>query len=475
MKYQPVIQLGFLSLLLTGCNHSATQSEETEDKVDLTSAYQIHSVMLPEKPKTASQTSSTNRYGVKTPVDFYLNDDGTLDVFWIDEGDTSTRWNITKHLSFHDPIITENITIPSSVNQSGQFLGFGKNESSEHYFLAYTKDNQYAVRDNGECVPINNSKENCDGEYWISGFESSGQSIFDTSLFGNIDLTLSDIYGSETKGNPGAASVGIVAYHEAEDSILLYTGHRQRWSDGKRHQAGWIGRVSGSGEFEQAINGWYSSHNFDQRLMLSSDGSVLSLAHGDAYPRALMLSKWDMESNKADFNYNYYTIQNGTTGQNVTLADTGDFAQLDSDRIAIAFSTEDSRESRDVRLQVLSGLQSSDITLEEDIWVTKNNSSRTVGKGIKVVKANDGQILIAWNTYQGSNSDEGTSYGNYVDTTLALYNEQGSRLGSITISDQLMPTQSLKLTPDGQNAIWVTTSTDGELMVHSVDLQSLAQ
>ncbi|YCO02410.1 hypothetical protein ACB087_09955 (plasmid) [Vibrio sp. VNB-15] len=408
---------------------------------------------------------------MSTPIDFYLNEDNSADVFWIDTGDKDSQWNITRHNSFSDPEILELIKIPSSVNQTGKFLGFAKKELDNTYFLAYSKDNKFAVRDNdGKCVRVNSSSDNCDGEYWLSGFDKNGVEKFNTSVFGDVDLTIPNVSGDNTKGNPGGASVGTILYHASTDKLIAYTGHKQRFSDNVRHQAGWIGSYNSDGRLHSLLGGWYSSHNFDQRLHISDDSSIYTLAHGDAFPRSLILGKWDVAKSKHIFDYYYYDIKNGTTGQNATLSDTGDVAVIDNDRVAIAFSTEDSRSSRDVVMKILSGLKYNDASkIKEDVnvWLTNYGKDIVVGKGIKVISAKD-KIMVMWNEYYGSNTDKNKK-GDYLKTQVRVFNFDGTVIGTMSINDKLMPTQSLKLTKDKKEVVWVTSTDNSELIFHKIN------
>jgi len=464
---------------LSGCNDDSDGSTSsdgvpTPSGVDISTAMSVATVVVTEQPKLASSTISISSYGVKTPIDFYMNADDSIDIFWQDTGDADSSWNITTHTSYLDPSITTTVVIPSAVDQSGRFLGFSKKEASATFYLAYGADNQFAETDSdGIC-----SGNNCEGEYWLSGFDKDGVSAFDTSIFGgdlDLDLSAESASGSTTKGDPGQASVGVVLYDATTDKIITYTGHEQRWDDDIRHQAGWIGSFTSDGVESDLFNGWFSSHNFDQRLMLAEDGSLFSLAHGDAYPRALGLAKWNISSGTLVYNEEYYEIENGVVGNNSTLTDTGDLTELENGSIAIAFATEDERNSRDVVLQINSGVDgtTADDIEDTDIWLTAYDDSRLAGKGIKVVALGGNNILVAWNTYQGESPDEGATYGDYVNTTISVYDLQGAELGSMTIDDRLMPTQSMQVSNDGMSVVWVTASENSELIINTIAIDDL--
>ncbi|GLX81462.1 hypothetical protein [Thalassotalea eurytherma] len=415
-----------------------------------------------------------SNYGQDTPIDFYPNTNGTVDIFWQDRGEAASSWNLTTHTSITDASISATINLPSSIEQSGRFLGVSKKESTNTYFLAYSADNDFAVRDsNGNCEQVNGSSDNCNGAFWITGFSTDGFSDFDTLIFGNVDLTVSGVHGETTKGNPGQASTGVLSYHETTDKVVIYAGHKQRWSDDVRHQAVWLGTIDSVGTLDTAMSGWYSSHNFDQRILLASDDFIYTLAHGDAFPRSLQLGQWDITALSHNYTLEYYEIENGSTGSNTTLTDTGTLAELGSGVFAVAFATEDNRDSRDVRLQVISGVTSNTTNIDTDVWLTEYNNLRMAANGIKVASAGDEHIIVAWNAYQGSTPDNSTATGDYVNTTIALYDLTGELVDSMTLDDQLLPTQPFRQSADGNSVIWVTASENAELIIHSIDISAL--
>lgn len=436
---------------------------------DLSTYYRQSVNTIEFEPKTAHDTASISNYGVNTPVDFYLNSDGIIDILW---QDTASNWYLTNFNSPLDLAPLKHITLPESINPKGRYLGFSKDELKENYFLAYSKDNQYAKRDEqGNCLNEDDNNYNCNAEYWVTGFSSDGVETFSTRLFGENNLAIKEISGSETKGNPGQAAVGVVKYLPSHNKVVLYTGHLQRAPDEVRHQAGWVGVMNDDGGEVTTMGGWYSSHNFDQRIQTSPNQKLYTLAHGDAYPRSLQLTQWDVNTQKNIYTYKYYDIDNGTTGNNKTLADTGDLAIITDDLSAIAFATEDSRASRDVRLKIISGIDTGDDIQEIlDIWLTEHDNTKMVGKGIKVTRLSQDKVIVAWNNYQGELPEVNTKKGDYINTTVAIYSVEGNKLSSMDINERLMPTQSIQITSDKTSAVWVTTSNDKVITAHSINL-----
>ncbi|MCL1144056.1 hypothetical protein [Shewanella gaetbuli] len=485
LKYQ----YGLLFILsistLTACNNSSvideidsspdnneTDSNETDSNEinkDLSTYFTQTTQAVDVTPKTAADTASLSNYGVHTPTDFFLNDDGSIDVYW---QDTDSAWHISQFDNVLAPETTVEIILPTSINQQGRFLGFTKNPLNETYYIGYSKDNQFAERDtDGSCVSNDDKGYNCNAEYWVSAFSSTGEESYNTRIFGELDLSIKDVSGGTTKGNPGQAAVGVMKYIPHLEKLAIYTGHLQRFGDQIRHQAGWFGMVDSMGVAE-TWGGWYSSHNFDQRIQLTSDENIYTLAHGDAYPRALQLTQWDQQQSKSAYTYQYYAIENGSTGDNKTLADTGDLTILSDDSAAIAFATQDSRTSKDVRLKIMTGIKAGEITETQDLWLTEYGAEKTAGKGIKIATVAEDKVLVAWNTFEGETPAEGKKKGEYIDSTVAIYNLEGDALYSMTIEDRLMPTQTLQVNSAGTAAVWVTTSEDGIILNH-IDLTIL--
>jgi hypothetical protein len=111
-------------------------------------------------------------------------------------------------------------------------------------------------------------------------FTSAGQEVFATDLFRSPNL---DDEG--TKGEPGSSRLG---YLSGSDQLVLYFGHTQRYDDGVRHQGGYLALVDATGN-QELLNGWFGSHNLDQRLWTNADsGAVIGL--GDAYPIGIFYS-----------------------------------------------------------------------------------------------------------------------------------------------------------------------------------------
>jgi len=208
----------------------------------------------------------------------------------------------------------------------------GKNNT---YVIAYSKDHAVGGKDYA---------------FHLAGITADGTKIFDQMIFGDKPPT-----ENGSKGEPGAAGTGRVIYNEATGTVGYYLAHQQRWpADGVRHQGGYIGCLQPNGTNITRADGWFFSHNFDQRL-ISSGSSFYALAHGDAYPRALGLSRWNIAGGvlSKQFDMQYHKIP-GASGENRTDCLTGGLVDLNGGKhVAVVFASSNERKSQDVGITLI--------------------------------------------------------------------------------------------------------------------------
>lgn len=81
--------------------------------------------------------------------------------------------------------------------------------------------------------------------------------------------------------------------------IMTHTFHKMYTDGGSQHQANWTVVVRESdmqvtnmrADIENPLTG-YVSYSFDQRILVDSDGKIVTLDQGDGAPRALVLMKY---------------------------------------------------------------------------------------------------------------------------------------------------------------------------------------
>jgi hypothetical protein len=316
-----------------------------------------------------------SNYGFPNPIISYVNADGSIDVAWIDytgaggqhAGGLSTPRAI--NITHVNPDLSTGITTGTGL-VSHKLLGFTR-DSTGAYYIAYTADHPFKNA-------IAGSVNNVDGNMLKlakSASASFAASVWDTVLFGDKDNT-----ADGSKGNPGAAGGGVLAYDTVNQKLLIYVAHQMAWGvNGTRHQAGYLryvdpanGKLIAPGGASDFMGtGWLYSHNFNQRLLIDN-GTAYLLAHGDAYPRQLGLLAWSYASytknDGALFNQSYHAID-GAEGDNATAAQTGQFVKLANGTMALVHTTSQARTARDVRIVLASG---TDGTTKSSAWLTTN-------------------------------------------------------------------------------------------------------
>ncbi len=257
---------------------------------------------------------------------------------------------------------------PSFAKDARGILGATRLPGDRGYAFGYSHDNAHG-----------------DGatEFWVAGVDMDGGEIFNTRIFGDQSLKV-----EKSKGGPGGAGTARMVYNEQAGHIGFYLAHNMLWGDGVRHQAGFVGFISPKGKRLPGGNGWFYSHNFDQRMIVAG-GDFYTLAHGDAYPRALGFARWSGSGGKKVADTTYHTIP-GESGDNTTKCQTGGLVALSGGRFAVVFATANEREGHDVCVKILDA--SGETTKER--WLTEHEEG---GQGAYPRIARHGDhIFVAW-------------------------------------------------------------------------------
>ena len=182
-----------------------------------------------------------------------------------------------------------------------------------------------AVTKDGFAVLAFDPNEEVDARMWVRvervfpGGDSSG--AVSTDLFNSPNL--------EDEGTKGAPTTARFTYVAETDQVVAYFGHTQRYDDGVRHQGGYLATIDAMGN-QELIEGWFGSHNLDQRMLVDGD-RVAVIGLGDAFPKGIFFSYID----DARTNVIYRLAADGvgtTNGQLGGMIDLGD-------RIALPFIT----------------------------------------------------------------------------------------------------------------------------------------
>ncbi len=371
-----------------------------------------------------------SRYGRIPQVVLVGNKDNSFDIAWLDNG---TR--LISISCFDARGRLKQTVTPTFIGTTNILLGFTKVTSDGSYVIGYSKTNASGYPDN---------------EFWITRFTGGDSMIFNTHIFGaqpNSEI------GS--KGTPGQSSSSRIAYNEMNQRICFYLGHGLRTSipgqcsaDG-RHQAGYIGFLDLDGRVVNSCNGWYISHNFDQRVLVN-DRTYYTLSHGDGYPRALVFSEWsDGEGASYPlFETEYFPIT-GEIGDNTTNTETGGFVRMPDGNTGIVFASSIGRTKRDLCFVKISPSGQ----MLETKWLTQNATSDAINPRIAV---RDGNLVIGWIdfTYLGSRTC-------FMDLDL-----KGEILDDKTVVDDIdLPFGDFIMLPNG-DIIWALAKAAKTLTIY---------
>lgn len=403
----------------------------THDFTIVPSELTFTSQSIPLSTETSLRVSHTSisRYGIRPSIATVANSDNSFDVALY----ISTTEQI-QILSFNESLTKTDEITPASINGAKGLIGFTKIPDDGSFVVGYSKDNAFG----DEAF-----------EYWITRLSETGSEVFLKSIFGDIS---SDVVESE--GEPGAAGSGRIVYNPTTTKIGFYCAHTRLWDDMVRHQGGHIGFMDLDGNFYTA-NSWFFSHNFDQRLIVV-DSYYYTLAHGDAYPRALGFSKWsDEEPNgRRLFNEEYFQIP-GAIGDNTTNTQTGGLICRPDGSFGVVFSSSIGRSNYDVCYMNLS--DSGDI--QHTVWLTEYPSAtNTIFPRIAPY---GNCILIAW--------EEVTSNTPVVKTR--IIDTDGTLLSSERTLEntELSPFYDLLTLPNG-NIIWATLGNNTTLALWKISI-----
>ena len=143
---------------------------------------------------------------------------------------------------------------------------------------------------------------------------------------------------------------GSLRCDEYNGYLYVRTSHEMYQSgDGLNHQANLTFSVRESdmtitdGYHDVVANKGYVSHSFNQFILVDSQGRLMALDHGDAYPRGACLSIYDNKAGSDTFANGCKTFNlttwSGRVGENTTGANVTDLAETSSGYLAAYSST----------------------------------------------------------------------------------------------------------------------------------------
>ena len=380
-RYRSTLPKMCLALEKDGVGHDYTQTlleEKTLKKMQLEWRQHLCRVagrsLMPEQfqfdvdgslPKQLAMNQGGN-YGYRPNVLLTPMLNGAYTLVWHDPTGQTIK------LMACDAQNKKTVTVaPEFLVGARSLLGCAYTGKNNTYVIAYSKDDPVGGKDFA---------------FYLCGITADGTKIFDQLLFGNRPPT-----EDGSKGEPGAAGTGRVIYNEATGVVGYYLAHQQRWPDGVRHQAGYIGSLLPNGMNITRADGWFFSHNFDQRL-ISSGSSFYALAHGDSYPRALGMSRWNIAGGvlSKQFDVQYLKIP-GKGGDNRTDCLTGGLIELNGGKhFAALFASSNERKSQDVGITLIDA----NGVVVANKWLTQYQESQKAT--FPRIARYEQNIFIAW-------------------------------------------------------------------------------
>lgn len=251
------------------------------------------------------------------------------------------------------------------------------------------------------------------------------------------------------------------------DQLYIRTCHEMyESSDGKRHQANLMIQISTKDmkmvdTFHEIGNTsmGYVSHSFNQFILIDEENNIVALDHGDAYPRAHILFKYDKKASEESFKGEAKSLElvkfKGKKGDNRTHATLGGLEEGKNNYLAVG--TMNSKE-------VILYTASKDLKDSKEKVLAKLSKSNSKFLSVpKISKLSDNKFLVMWEDIIGNMGTSGSI--NYT-----LVNEDGKTLfktkkvkGDLS---ECKPT--IIKSKEGNKALWYVSDLDG-LMFYSID------
>ncbi|CAA9195744.1 hypothetical protein FLACOL7796_00777 [Flavobacterium collinsii] len=458
-------------MAFASCSHEEEKSsenkpvvvEEIKDKdkekdTNILSGYSSFEVDVKGTPYSIEDVVNTNNmghgnrpdnhYGFGTYIDFEVNDNNTVDVFWRDKNATTNAGRNITRISLDGKNVLENIVVPPICNvKDSRFIGF----------LSIKNDNEFVI---GHSEKVN-ATDAADSVAVFTKFDKFGAVKFRAVAFGSKGACYS----------PGQASTNVMAYNKQTNSIGVHFGFL---SGG--HQAGWVSFIDNvKGNFSKDSKGnmfgrtWYLSHNFDQRIMASGD-KFYTLGHGDAgNNRALAVKMWNQTDVNPTVGVNalrFFSMVGYGSG-NETGTKLGDFIELPNGNVAITYCTRYSRavndDKRDLKIVIVKGLQTGNPEIVKETWLTQNTQD-IVGWGMQLALYGDNKILVGWNQFNGT-----TPVGSYF----TVCDFDGNVIAKTEESKETLFNhgQSMKITKDGKKLVFVSAGSGNKLKINTINIK----
>lgn len=271
---------------------------------------------------------------------------------------------------------------------------------------------------------------------------------------------------------------GSLRMTETDGKLYIYTCHEMYTSqDGYHHQANMTFVINEEDltvlqSYYDVMNiaqAGYVSHSFNQ--FIQTDGTyIYRVDHGDANPRAISITRCDVNGQITDVSYTLPVSLSNVTGYNATGASIGGF-ELSSNECLIAGNAVDYTKSNveySEKRNVFVSITSKDLKKNNVIWLTKyTNSSDVTVYTPQLVKLNKDQFMVMWEEY-----NENT---NRLFTKIVTIDSNGNLTSNIIKSEMRLSDCKPVLCKDGLIR-WYAGSDSAPVMyaVHPFHLEAAA-
>ena len=206
---------------------------------------------------------------------------------------------------------------------------------------------------------------------------------------------------------------GSLRMTETAGKLYIHTCHEMYTSDdGYNHQANMTFVINESSmqvvdSYSDVMNiaqAGYVSHSFNQ--FVQTDGQyVYRVDHGDANPRAISITRCDVNGKITSVKYTLPISLSKVTGYNPTGASVGGF-ELSSKNALIAGNAVDYTKSNisynSIR-NIFVSITDKELNSSKVVWITKYTDSQKITvRTPQLIKIGDDQFLLMWEEYNGA-------------------------------------------------------------------------
>lgn len=246
-----------------------------------------------------------------------------------------------------------------------------------------------------------------------------------------VRLGKCSVYGANTYIPFDAGSLRMT---ETGGLLYIHTCHDMyKSNDGLHHQANMtyvmneeLNEITQSCYYVAYIGVGYVSHSFNQ--FIQTDGKyVYRVDHGDAYPRAVSITKCNVNGSITNVDYTLPLKINGVIGDNDTGVSIGGF-ELSENNCLIAgtsvdMSDENTYDPYGLR-NIFVSITDKDLKKSRIVWLTDYDDEITVYTP-HLINMNDGNYAVLWEENDGFE----------ISLKVAIINENGEKKSEFSLRD----------------------------------------